>query len=396
MADFGSDIAGLVHEAFDKKVPSKKGFPQEGQEWTVLSGIVLEDGPSKTVVSLGTGTNCLGQSETSPEGILVHDSHAEVLCKRAFVSYLMDELEVASRGCDSIFRQMTTSGTSGCKEEDEPSSPKKARLEEITKQFELKEEVKFHFYSSHPPCGDATISPKSGEDDIHRTGAKCPEDLGLNERDGAQYHALGAVRTKPGRGDPTASLSCSDKMTKWNLVGLQGSLVAAVTTAPIWWASITVGGGCCLQSLDRALFKRLDSDKVQLHSSTVPFRFQKKDSLRPCRNSIAYNTHALNVVVVEGRKQGVVKKHFNTDKAAVAICRKNMARKFSSLGQQVGISRLKDCKTYQELKSACKSDCSWNYLVKRAKFDALVDKSYPDRAERRTSLDQFNLHANSE
>ena len=185
-------------------------------------------------------------------------------------------------------------------------------------------------------------------------------------------------------------------MTKWNLVGLQGSLVAALTTEPIRCASITVGGGCCLQSLDRALFQRLETEKVQLHSSTVPFKFAKNDGLRPCRNSIAYNIHALNVVVVEGRKQGVVKKHFNTDKAAVAICRKNMARKFSSLGQLVGIPRLKDCKTYQEHKSAGKSACSWGYLEKRAKFDALVDKSYPQRAERRTALDQFDLDTNSD
>jgi hypothetical protein len=35
-----------------------------------------------------------------------------------------------------------------------------------------------------------------------------------------------------GRGDPTLSLSCSDKMLKWNLVGLQGSLLSSILEKP--------------------------------------------------------------------------------------------------------------------------------------------------------------------
>ena len=46
-----------------------------------------------------------------------------------------------------------------------------------------------------------------------------PQDLKLP---GTEYHtSLGAVRTKPGRGDPTRSLSCSDKMLKWRALGMQ-------------------------------------------------------------------------------------------------------------------------------------------------------------------------------
>ena len=80
---FGSVIAGLVHEAFEKKLPNRKGCPQDGAEWTVLSGIVMEDlgkaeGEGRLkVVALGTGTNCLGKSETSAEGLLVHDRYGQ-------------------------------------------------------------------------------------------------------------------------------------------------------------------------------------------------------------------------------------------------------------------------------------------------------------------------------
>ena len=99
---FADVIADLCHKYFEDVIPAK-GKPQLGKEWTVLSAIVKENSLNLVageddnvllnsvfeVVALGTGTKCLGQSEESADGDLVHDSHAEVVAKRAFVLYLV-------------------------------------------------------------------------------------------------------------------------------------------------------------------------------------------------------------------------------------------------------------------------------------------------------------------
>ena len=139
------------------------------------------------VVALGTGSKCLGENEVSLDGSLVHDSHAEVVVKRAFVTYLLHQLEKAFQRA----QQNTISST--CLTKDFVFN-----YDKTCQQFRLKNGIKFHLYSSHPPCGDATIAPKSttkepsikndgsfrnhpkrqkleesSVKDIHRTGAKC-------------------------------------------------------------------------------------------------------------------------------------------------------------------------------------------------------------------------------
>ncbi len=84
--------------------------------------------------------------------------------------------------------------------------------------FFLPPGLRLHLFSTHPPCGDATIAPKRTctEDasspppskiarpssfDQHRTGAKCVagEEGDALGRGGREYHtSLGAIRRKPG------------------------------------------------------------------------------------------------------------------------------------------------------------------------------------------------------
>lgn len=91
---------------------------------------------------------------------------------------------------------------------------------------------------------------------------------------GAGYHRVGVLRSKPGRGDPSLSQSCSDKVMRWNALGVQGALLAARLAEPLYLHSVTVGQLFHREALQRALVGRLDT--VQLGPQlSPPFRVQR-------------------------------------------------------------------------------------------------------------------------
>lgn len=67
-------------------------------------------------------------------------------------------------------------------------------------------------------------------------------------------------RTKPGRGVSTVSMSCSDKLAKWQLMGLQGALLSTVLLKPIYFKSITICNSKpdlrTQEAVERAIWKR--------------------------------------------------------------------------------------------------------------------------------------------
>ncbi len=335
--DFAFKVTSLCLDFFDRSLPGK-GKPVKGREWTVFSAFIREDSESYKleVVAAGTGTKSLGITELDTEGGLVHDSHAEVVARRALIRHLISEINNDS----DVFETVPTS--SGLR-----------RL--------ISERFKFHLFTTHPPCGEASevatsasVSSDVGEEPANKRPrlSEGPQRSPALAPDGVKIYVPPEkivsggsfpLRLKPGKGDPTRSLSCSDKILKWRHLGLQGSLLASLLTSEIRLSSVTI---CGLQTSPKLLYNTLNKTAFQcpdvdvLVSDNRDFTFAKKADRRPSPLSISYSRlSALHQtdVSLEGRKQGCIKKHLGTRKAMVKVCRKLMAREFVDLTKRMSV-----------------------------------------------------------
>ncbi|KAG8514672.1 tRNA-specific adenosine deaminase 1, partial [Galemys pyrenaicus] len=483
------EIAHLCYEHYGTRLP-KQGKPEPNREWTLLAAVVKIqpttdhacDDPdqkvqvTKEVVAMGTGTKCIGQSKMRKSGDILNDSHAEVIAKRSFQRYLLHQLHLAAALKEnSIFVPGAQRGL-----------------------WKLKPDLSFVFFSSHTPCGDASIIPmlefedqpccpvsrdwannpagelsgnletagdkRKCEDtdsilskkmrpgpgtpareitsgaahhqnfstqesdpaspsvrsaavltaegladvttvapgsarvvDVYRTGAKCvPGEAGDSGQPGALYHRVGLLRVKPGRGDRTCSMSCSDKLARWNVLGCQGALLMHFLEEPIYLSAVVIGKCPYSQeAMQRALIRRcqnvLDLPKgfgvqeMKIQQSDLLFEqsrraVQAKRTDSECRlvpSGAAISWSAVPEqpldVTANGFPQGTTKKGIGSLQARSRISKVEFFRSFQSLLRRVSEDRLPDSlrgqqpETYQEYKEAASAyQEAWNTLRKHA------------------------------
>ncbi|XP_014098748.3 tRNA-specific adenosine deaminase 1 [Bactrocera oleae] len=363
------DLADLVFKEF-RQLP-KTGKPTTN-EWTILSAIVMHDtakGTSK-VVAIGCGTKCVGKSKLCSHGLILNDSHAEVLARRALLRYIYHLLKRVIEYSDEGVFQWDSENV--C--------------------FRIRPDLNFHFVSTQTPCGDACIrneaieekstkeehiindeptQPKlkkrkinkendenedcapNGDDNVGALLEPSPNDavytgaklIGLTDQQDAMEQKIGAVRTKPGRGDRTLSMSCSDKLARWNVFGMQGALLDILLAHPIYFETLNFVG--CAENeaairraiYDRFIGKQFKTTKYKIHKPTIRFaetvKFEYAENYNrknPAPTGISWCNIPIDLkpyeISVNGNKQGATRKKFGTPEAAVKISKYNLLQEF--------------------------------------------------------------------
>ncbi|GAQ88584.1 adenosine-deaminase (editase) domain-containg protein [Klebsormidium nitens] len=227
------DISACALKAYGSL---KKSGKPSGQEFTCLAAIVATSSDCKSeswVVSIGTGTKCLGRSRLSPAGDVVNDSHAEVIAKRGLQRLLYRDLEVllseATDDTDDVKVDKRRAGQGPLllcmKVADEGT-------EEERKAFRLKPGLKLHLYVSQAPCGDACISSSSQSADSETVGEALvalstnqfsahTESLPSTEPDTGKAGASGAGNSVRFTGAKLAYLPVSAKRTDLRLAEVE-------------------------------------------------------------------------------------------------------------------------------------------------------------------------------
>ncbi|XP_036198362.1 double-stranded RNA-specific editase B2 [Myotis myotis] len=245
--EFADSVSQMVTQKFRELTV---GLTSVHARHRALAGIVMTKGldvRQAQVVVLSSGTKCISGEYISDQGLVVNDCHAETVARRALLHFLYAQLELhlSKRREDwesSIFMRLKDGG------------------------YRLRDNTLFHLYVSTSPCGDARLhSPYEITKDLTSSKHIVRKFRGhlrtkIESGEGTvPVRGPSSVQTWDGilLGEQLITMSCTDKIARWNVLGLQGALLCHFIE-PVYLHSIVVGSLHHTGHLCRVLSRRAE------------------------------------------------------------------------------------------------------------------------------------------
>ena len=265
-------VAKLSEEKY-AELSAVLGTPESVRK--VLSAVVMMRGSSGTgmvsgevggeVVAMGTGCKCIKGENISDSGLAVNDCHAEVLARRSLLRFLYSQLDLCARGQEenSIFEKSPTDS-----------------------RYQLRAGVSFHLYISTAPCGDARVFSPADSEVADQHPNRSSRGMGRVKIEEGEGTVLGTQhqQTWDGilSGERLATMSCSDKIARWNVLGVQGSLLS-ILLHPVYLKSVIVGRLFRHDHTQRALYQRVSTitDLPELYIVNYPLLLGTTNTTHP-------------------------------------------------------------------------------------------------------------------
>ena len=344
-------IAALSHHTF-LQIAASVTDKFAGRKVVACIIMKKDTNDSGRVVAVGTGNRCVTGKRLSMEGKTVNDSHAEIVARRSLLRFFYRQLSSYHDGNESIF------------------APKQG-----SSRLVLREGVSFHLYISTAPCGDGALFTPREEPNTH------PSEHSTEHNPTFTSKQQGILRTKIESGEGTIpidpsdgiqtwdgllrgsrlrTMSCSDKICRWNVLGLQGALLSHFIE-PVYLASLTLGYLYDHGHLSRAVCCRLQHSSDLNTVLPAPYHVNhpwlgRVTAYDPPRETEKTNNLSVNwsigdtrTEVTDGRTGACMTRTHNSPTPS-RVCKAAMYASFKEIAAKVGRQELVNAETYGEAK----------------------------------------------
>ncbi|KAA0709763.1 Adenosine deaminase domain-containing protein 1 [Triplophysa tibetana] len=336
-------VPSAVREIFTRLMDS---YPEFSACGGTAAAFVMQSPTGCEVIALGTGCSNT-KASPAPTGRILHDSHAVVTARRSLMRFLYKNLLLffsknPSLEEKSVFQQ-----------------------DQTTKLLSFKNHLSLHLYLSQLPKGAAQIPSQLRLNPLSISAWEVNNQIGLHVVvEGKVFSKFSSSYEQ--MGSHVVSMSATDKITQWLVLGFQGALLSHFIE-PVYVNSVFVGEGGCsdVRGLQMAVSQRVDGitstlplyycvyrPLISLVTSAVPIDTQ------PSQKSLSFNwshgditTEAVDAL--EGRSSE--DSPFKSSPAlASRLCKAAMLSRFNLVAKEAQREELLAAVTYREAKMMAK------------------------------------------